>query len=230
MCKFFKTFYVAPLLVGIVLLTSYMIAFGLFSCDLISFTRDGGSVDMTTYACYAALLVALFVYRGDFVTKEEKRSHRIFTFWAVIAIFREAGIQHWLTKTDTTAFKLRFFTNPANPLHEKIIALTLLISVTIMFVYTMNLYLIPAFKGFFKKMQGSWTVITFLSVGATSKIVDRLPGNLRKCGIDLDRSGVLFGSSKICEETLEMCLPVLAIVMLMQFHRDKSVFFPCTGK
>lgn len=230
MRKFFISFYSAPVTVLLVLLLSYILAFSLFSGQLTNFTEEGGPVDIITYCCYFALFAALFFYRHDFQTKEEKRAHKIFCFWAVTAFLREAGIQHWLTTTDSTAFKIRFFTNPNNPLCEKILAFALLALVGVMFIYSMYLYLIPAFKGFFRKMTGSWSVITFLSAGALSKIVDRLPGNLRKHGLDLDRSGIIFGVCQICEETLETCLPILAIVMLIQFHENKTMFFPHTGK
>ena len=81
--------------------------------------------------------------------KIRKKRMDNFLFFAGAAFLREAGIQHWLTFTDSTAFKLRFFTNPNNPFSEKIIAFLCLLSISGLFIYTMFLYLIPSVKGFF---------------------------------------------------------------------------------
>ena len=226
MRKYLNAFWFSPVIVAVVLLLSGLIAFTFFRDCLTDFTKVWGPTDWTTYLCYLGLFAVLFVCKKDFREKDEKRAWLIFCFFALAAFLREAGIQHWLTFSDSTAFKLRFFTNPDNPVSEKIIAGLCLLCVGGLFVYTMFLYLIPAFKGFFKKMPGSWTIITLLSTGAVSKIIDRLPSNLKKAGIILDRDGTIFGVFQICEETLEMMLPVLAIIALMQFHQDKKLFFP----
>lgn len=226
MRKYLNAFWVSPAAVAAVLLLSYITAFTFFSGRLTDFTEVWGPTDWATYVCYLILFSALFVYRTDFRTKSEKNVWIIFCFFAGAAFLREAGIQHWLTFTDSTAFKLRFFTNPDNPFSEKIIAFLCLFSISGLFIYTMFLYLIPSFKGLFLKMPGSWTIITLLSTGAVCKFVDRLPSNLKKAGIVLDRDGTLFGVCQICEETMEMMLPVLAVIALMQFHQNKKLFFP----
>ena len=230
MKKFFTCFWMAPAIVISVLAISFTIAFTFFNSCLIDYTRNTGPTDITTYLCYITLFVCLALFRNDFKTKHEKNMWLIFCFFAGAALLREAGIQHWLTFTDTTAFKLRFFTNPDNPLYEKIIAFFCLLSVSGLFIYTMFLYLIPSFKGLFLKMPGSWTVITLLSTGALCKIIDRLPANLKKIGVFLDKQGVPFAICQISEETLELMLPVLAIIALIQFHKNKNLFFPYNEK
>lgn len=227
MHKSLNSFLFTPIFVLLIVLASYTFSYVFFSDNLTNFTKVWGPLDYSTYVCYLSLLFCLTFYRKDFATKGEKKNYALFWFWSVIAFLREAGIQHWLASKDSTAFKIRFFTNPDNPLYEKIISAVLLIIVAFLFIYTMYLFLVPAFKGFFSKMSGSLSVITFLSVGALSKIVDRLPGNLNKYGIVLNKDERLFGSFQVLEETLEMCLPILAIVMLIQFHKNKKVFFPC---
>lgn len=223
-----NSFFISPVAVLFIVLLSYTISFIFFSDNLISFTELWGPIDILTYICYFVLFYTLFLYKTAFQTKYEKNIWLIFCFFALAAFLREAGIQHWLTTTDTTAFKLRFFTDPNNPILEKIIAFFCLAVITGLFIYAMTLFLIPAFKGFFLKKPGSWTIITLLSTGALSKIVDRLPGNLKKIDIILDRNGILFAISQICEETLEMTLPILGVIALSQFHLDKKLFFPHT--
>ena len=150
----------------------------------------------------------------------------MFVFFTVSAALREAGIQHWLASRDSTAFKIRFFLNPNNPLFEKIVAFVLLAAVVGLFAYAMYLWLIPAFRGFFKKYAGSVTVITLLSAGALCKIADRTHGNLSKHGIVLPRDGFAFQALEIVEESLEMMLPYLGIIAVLQFCADKKLFYP----
>lgn len=227
MKKFMNKFYISTALTIILLLFSYAAAFSFYPDDLTAWTADCGVLDWITYFCYAGLLTALFCFRTDFKSAREKKMFALFCFFAIAALLREAGVQHWLAGTDTTAFKIRFFTNPANPPFLKAVSALCLLATGAAFAYTMYAHLIPAFKGFFSKKAGSWTIITLLSAGAMCKIFDRLPANLAKRGFPLDRSGVWFGACQIMEETLETCLPVLGILALIQFHQNKALFFPC---
>lgn len=95
-----------------------------------------------------------------------------------------------------------------------------------LFVYAMVLWLIPAFKGFFEKYAGSWTVIALLSAGALCKIADRLHGNLAKYGIQMPRESAWFSFFELMEESLEMMLPYLGIIAVLQFRADKKLFYP----
>ena len=227
MKKLANKFYISAALTMIFLLFSYAAAFSFYEDDLTAWPANFGALDWITYFCYASLLTALFRFRTDFQSAREKRMFALFCFFAVAALLRESGIQHWLAGTDTTAFKIRFFTNPDNSPILKVVSALCLLTIGAAFAYAMYVYLIPAFKGFFGKKAGSWTIITLLSAGAMCKIIDRLPSNLAKHGFPLDRSGVWFGACQIMEETLETCLPVLGIVALIQFHQNKALFFPC---
>lgn len=108
-------FWFAPAVTAAVFAVIQLVGFGFYAGHVGDFTADGGFVDVAGYVGYAALLVVLWKNRGVL----EKRSFRMFVFFAVSAVLREAGIQHWIASRDTTAFKIRFFLNPYNPLHEK---------------------------------------------------------------------------------------------------------------
>lgn len=108
MKKLINTFYISTALTAALLLLSYAIAFSFYTDDLTAFTDDFGALDCFTYCGYASLLTALFCFRTDFKSTREKRMFALFCFFAVAALLREAGIQHWLAGTDTTAFKIRF--------------------------------------------------------------------------------------------------------------------------
>lgn len=219
-------FWIAPALTAAVLALSYGVGFLFYGNALTVFTADWNALDWTTCACYLALFFSLFRHRGDYATKTEKRNFALFCFFALSAFLREAGIQHWLASSDTTAFKIKFFTNPDNPLFEKVASALCLTAVGAAFVYTMFLYLSPAFRGLFKKYAGSWTIVTLLGCGALCKITDRIPSNLRKAGFFLPKDGLAQGIIETAEETLETMLPVLAILALAQFHKNKGLFFP----
>lgn len=225
MKKYLDKFWLAPALAIIVLAVLYAAGFGIctHATDL---TAKNGVVENATYFCYAVMFVFFIKVRKSFQTPFEKRALVMFWFFGIAAVLREAGIQHWLASCDTTAFKIRFFTNPDNPLSEKIVAFVLAVLVAGLFIYAMMLWLLPAFKGLFKLYAGSWTVITFLSCGALCKIADRTHGNLAKHGIILNPLGFWYGFLEIAEEGLEMMLPILAVVALMQFQSDKNLFYP----
>lgn len=215
-------YWFAPVATAAAFVLVQLIGFGFFAGHVEDFTAEGGFVDVAGYVGYAALLVVLWKNRGIL----EKRAFAMFVFFTVATVLREAGIQHWIASRDSTAFKIRFFLSPYNPLHEKIIAFVLLTAVGGLFAYAMVLWLIPAFKGFFEKYAGSWTVITLLSAGALCKIADRLHGNLAKYGIVMPRDGVWFSFFELMEESLEMMLPYLGIIAVLQFRADKKLFYP----
>lgn len=74
------------------------------------FFEDGHFCDIATYTLYGAAVVTLFACMKDF--KQNKLNFGIFLFLLIAAVFREMGIQHWLTSTDTTAFKMPFLMTP----------------------------------------------------------------------------------------------------------------------
>ena len=118
MKKYLDKFWLAPALAIIVLAVLYAAGFGIctHATDL---TAENGVVENATYFCYAVMFVFFIKVRKSFQTPFEKRALVMFWFFGIAAVLREAGIQHWLASCDTTAFKIRFFTNPDNPLSEK---------------------------------------------------------------------------------------------------------------
>lgn len=222
MKKFFLKFYSAPVVVAAVLSFFYIVGFIFFKEDLSQLTKENGITDITTMVMYLPLFVSLALSYKYF---ESKKHWGLFLFFSVCALLRELGIQHWLASKDTTALKSRFFTNPNNPLSEKIIAGSLALIFVIAFIYAMIKWLVPAFKGLFKLYSGSWTIITLLSSGALCKIADRLHSNLAKHGIVWEHNSIQFGITEICEETLEMCLPIIACLALYQYCKDKKLYY-----
>ena len=184
-----------------------------------TFFDDGHFCDIVTYSFYGLLFVTLLLFYKDFEGK--RLTWGVLLFLNVAAILREAGIQHWLTKTDTTAIKLRFFTNPKNPLSEKIIAGVLVLLVIGAVLYLIFKYAPRIWRGFWKKEAMYWSVCTLCGVGVVSKIADRFHGNwLKYTGQPLSDDAYFF--SIMIEETSEAALPLMALIALIQWHLIKK--------
>ena len=208
------------------------VAFGVFMCLVLGFlglvlspqtlnmeTADGGWIDVATYSAYVFAIATLLSCYDDF-THERK------LFWALLflliaAVLREAGIQHMLTQTDSTAFKIRFFTNPNNPLWEKIRALSILIVVFIVAGYVIIRTALPLLKGLFKGQAISWTIAGLCATTIVSKCVDRAHGNYYKwTGTHVSEQ--LMPYLTLVEEGMEMFIPLWAILACLQHHYQKN--------
>lgn len=178
------------------------------------------TLECVTYVIYAFTLPIILFYARDF--KDSGMKHYIlFVFLWLCGLLREAGIQHWLTATDTTAFKLRFFTNPNNPIGEKIIAAFILITVLVVAVYLIIHYTPKIIKGFFRLNPLYWTICTLGGMGILAKVFDRIPGNYRKIvGHFMDPSQKSF--FELLEEISETTLPLLVAFAFIQFHLMKK--------
>ena len=136
-------------------------------------------------------------------------------------VFREAGIQHILTTTDTTAFKYRFFTNPNNPLWEKCRAAFLLITVLGAAGIVLFKYFPKIWHGFWNKTPMYWTICALGAFGVICKIADRIPSKYSSFeGHRMSDIAIYWYS--ITEEGLEMCLPLLVMIAVFQYHFSKE--------
>lgn len=205
------------------LISPVLVIFTVLTVFTIIGTHDATYIDNTintfiepfTYCCYAFALGIMISHLQPYKTQRQKIHVSLFFILFVCAILREMGIQHWLTTTDTTAFKLRFFTNPNNPLSEKITAALILLIVISIIAYLLIYYLPKIIKGFFKLNPLYWTIATFGGTGIICKIADRLPGNLRKAGHELTPQWKEW--FELFEETTELCLPLICAIGFIQF-------------
>ncbi|MBO5997566.1 MAG: hypothetical protein J6P93_03475 [Alphaproteobacteria bacterium] len=186
-------------------------------CD--TFFDDGNVCDIVTYTFYVLLALSLIFLRKDF--KDNGLTWCVLLFLNIAAILREAGIQHWLTSTDTTAIKLRFFTNPKNPLSEKIIAGALVLLVLGAVFYLIFKYTPKIWRGFWKKEPMYWSICFLCGMGVFGKIADRFHGNWVKYTGQALSDDAYFLSIMI-EETSEATLPLIALIALIQWHLMKG--------
>jgi len=183
---------------------------------LLPWAGEGALIDNLTYASYGIAFITLICVHKSFDTKEQRFSYWVFFFLLTCLLLREMGVQHWLTSTDSTAFKIRFFTNPNNPMHEKVISACILTCVAVAVIYLAVKYLKSLISGIFKADTISWTMGTFGFVGIVGKIVDRIPGHYRKITKELmpDEYRVYF---LFFEETSEVLLPLFIAFALIQY-------------
>ncbi|MBQ9693751.1 MAG: hypothetical protein IJV69_03245 [Kiritimatiellae bacterium] len=174
-------------------------------------------IEIGTYCAYLLSFVALAYFSKDHLHTSRRRSFLAIAFLWCVALVREMGAQHWLTAHDTTAVKIRFFTNPANPLSEKIIVGGILLVLIIIAVSLLVKHIRQMVVGFFKGDAFYWTLATFGGFGILSQIVDRFPSRYSKRYGELLPEPTLFGC-KVFEECSEMLLPILFIVALWQLH------------
>ena len=204
----------ASLLVLIVVIFSFM-TIGLHSAekinDLITII-----VEPLTYCCYAFAFGVIISHLGLYKTRLEKCHCCLFIMLFICALLREMGIQHWLATKDTTAFKLRFFSNPNNPLSEKIIAGLILFIVISIVIYLLIYYIPKILKGFFQMQPLYWTIVTLGGVGILGKTIDRLPANLSRWGYSIEPIWIAW--FKLFEETSEFCLPLICAIAIFQFY------------
>ena len=184
--------------------------------SVLTFTKEGRVIEDTSHLGYIILLAVLLWYCEDF--QDKVKSWGMYLFLTMCAFLREEGIHHYLSKTDTTPFKSRFFLNPNNPIGEKIIFGLFLIIVVSAIGYLAVKYAKPLVVKFFKLDVISWSVATLCTVGVASKIIDRFPANYRKAHNGVALSDDVFALMQLIEESSEMFLPYLAILIVLQYH------------
>lgn len=174
--------------------------------------------DYVTIALYFVAMFVLWRYRPRDNNRAQNFSFWIFELVTLGALLREWGIQHWLTRTDSTALKIRFFLNPANPLSEKIVAGLFLLLWVVVALYLIWRYAIFMIREFFQGNAVVWTIATTCAVTVFAKFIDRYPDNYRRfTGTSLSPFWDTGCSS--FEEITEAYIPILIMVAAVQFYR-----------
>lgn len=180
-------------------------------------TNENLVLEVGSYLGYMFSFIAFFVFAKDHLQSPRKYSFCAVVFLWIITLLREMGAQHWLTKTDTTAIKMRFFTNPNNPLSEKVTVFIILAILIAVVSYLLVKHFRQMVTGFFKLKPFYWSLATFGGLGIVTQFADRFPSRYVKWyGTELPEPVVF--CSKLIEEAGEMLLPYLVVVMLWQCH------------
>lgn len=181
-----------------------------------------GATEISTYLFYGIGAIIISVCAKDFFSDKSKlKSFIAIGFLYITMILRDMGAQHWLTSHDTTVTKIRFFTNPANPLYEKIIAAAVMLGILVILLYVFLKHIKPFIKGLFKFEPVSWTTLTLFIWTIITQITDRFPAEyLKATGVALTEP-ITF-TLKILEEGGESLLPLLIAIAFLQYHYSKT--------
>ena len=220
MKKLFLSPFFAPICFALCWGTLLAIVLVYFPEQKYQLTFDGQIIDILTNIGYMLMLAALLYFSKDYTDKIT--SWGIYLFLGMSAYLREAGIQHHLSKTDTTPFKSRFFLKPENPIGEKIVFGMLLLIIFGAILYLLIKYAKHLVTSFFKLNTVTWTIAVFCSVLVLSKFADRFPGNWRDAHNDvaLPKSHIEVWS--LLEESIEIFIPYLVVLALTQYHLLKK--------
>ena len=210
----------APILTAFFLMYANIFSHWLYAVASLEFF--GNESEVLTYTLYAVGFITALMYYRDFWKTDKQTTYFALLFLFGVTLLREMGAQHWLTKHDTTAIKIRFFTNPNNPLYEKIIAGAIVVVVVGVALWLLIKYIKPMVKGFFSFKPLYWTIATFGGVGMVSQFCDRFPSNYYKAtGERLDV--IALDVLKLFEEGGESCLPLLFALGFVQYHLMKRM-------
>jgi len=186
--------------------------FGVFDIENV------GATEVLTYLFYGFGGGIIFSCAKDFIY-DESRKHTFIAmvFLYIVMIFREMGAQGWLTTTDTVVTKIRFFTNPNNLLHEKIIAGALMLFIVAVFLWVFIKYAKVFWQGLLKKNPLSVTTMILFVWTILTQIIDRFPAEYCKAtGVALYEP-IKF-AMKVFEEGGESLIPLLIAIAFLQFH------------
>lgn len=219
-----KKIFMSPLFmpVAFVLLWGAFMAgvYHLYPNDILSITEEGGIIEDITHFGYVVLIAVLLVLCDNF--QDRIKTWAMLLFLSMCALLREQGIQHHLSKTDTTPFKSRFFLNPNNPLSEKIIFGLVLLIVAGAVIYLAVKYSKHLVRSFFQFNPVTWSIAVLCTVGVCAKWVDRFPSNWKKAHNGVALPEQTYAICQLMEESSEMFLPYIAVGALYQFKLQKQ--------
>ena len=175
-------------------------------------TQEGQILEIFTNIGYILMLAAMMYFARDY--SDKITSWGIYLFLGMCAFLREAGIQHHLSKTDTTPFKSRFFLNPNNPWGEKIVFGLVLIVIFAAIIYLAVKYTKFLISSFFKLNTVTWSTAVLCTVLVCAKFADRFPSNWKKAHDNVPLPVNQFETWALLEEGSEMFLPYLVIVIM----------------
>ena len=216
MKKFFLSPFFTPIAFTALWVTLITVVLCFFPEQKFLITQEGQILEIFTNIGYILMLAAMMFFARDY--SDKITSWGIYLFLGMCAFLREAGIQHHLSKTDTTPFKSRFFLNPNNPWGEKIVFGLVLIVIFAAIIYLAVKYTKFLISSFFKLNTVTWSTAVLCTVLVCAKFADRFPSNWKKAHDNVPLPVNQFETWALLEEGSEMFLPYLVIVIMWQYH------------
>ena len=220
MKKLFLSYLFTPIAFTLAWLTLICTVLIFFPEQKFIITQEGEIIEIFTNIGYILMLASMMYLAQDYTDKIT--SWGVYLFLGMCAFLREAGIQHYLSKTDTTPFKSRFFLNPNNPWGEKIVFGLVLLVIFAALAYLAVKYTKFLITSFFKLNTVTWSTAVLCTVLVCAKFADRFPSNWRKAhdGVYLPQNQIEIWA--LLEECSEMFLPYLVMLIMWQYHLIKK--------
>ena len=220
MKKLFLSYLFTPITFTLVWSLLIFVVLAFFPEQKFIITQEGEIIEIFTNIGYILMLATMMYLAKDYTDKIT--SWGVYLFLGMCAFLRETGIQHHLSKTDTTPFKSRFFLNPNNPWGEKVVFGLVLLVIFAALVYLAVKYSKFLITSFFKLNTVTWSTAVLCTVLVCAKFADRFPSNWRKAhdGVYLPQNQIEIWS--LLEESSEMFLPYLVILIMWQYHLIKN--------
>lgn len=220
MKKIFLSPFFCPLLFSLCWAALLTVVLVWFPEDKFKITEDGQILEFLTNLGYVLMLAVMLFLSKDY--QDKITDWGIYLFLGISAFLREAGIQHHLSRTDSTPFKSRFFLNPDNPLSEKIIFGLILIIIFAALIYLAIKYTKHLIVSFFQLNTITWSTAVFCTVLVFAKFADRFPGNWRSAHNDVSLPREQIEIWSLLEESSEVFLPYLVLIIMLQYHFLKT--------
>ena len=180
--------------------------------------QEVGATEVLTYLFYGFGGGIIFCCAKDFMSDSSKiKTFSSIVFIYLIMILRDMGAQGWLTTHDTVVTKIRFFTNPSNPMYEKIIAGAVMLFIMVVFFYVLFKNIKPLCKGIKNFEPISWTTLVLFIWTPITQVIDRFPAEFLKATGIMLAEPIRF-AMKILEEGGESLLPLLIAIAFLQYH------------
>ena len=147
-----------------------------------------------------------------------------FSLLTLFAICRELDWHKLLVEasslpgaTHGTPFKLKFLTNAANPLSDRIIVVVCFALVFLLFGGTLCHFIRRLLTGLFKLHPVCWSIAFLGGTTLLSQLFDRLPAELRH-RFDIHLTPSQHALATVLEEGQELLLPLFVMLAILQAH------------
>lgn len=197
--------------------TAFLLWAVLPSANMLKFVEENGTVEMLTLVCYViAILVVIFGnVQARFTTK-------LATIIMLVYMFMREADWHKSVSSESI-LKIKFWLDGHIPVSEKLLAIVILIPVLWMMIYFVWNYTKSFWKALWSGEGYAISILMFLFTLGTSKVLDRSLNVLTEL-YQMHFPEWLVALQTSQEEFLECLLPVLIIVVLVQYKRSRNIF------
>lgn len=204
----------SPYLVILTCICAFFSWLFLTSEAMLDFVAEFGIVENATVAIY--IIAAIFIWFPTVINKSTLATRVSSTIIVLAMAMREADLHKYIN--GTSMFKLSFWLGDY-PIQNKIVSAIIILPIAISLLFLVLKYYKVFFKGFIARNVSAVTLMTFILTAIVSKIIDRSLDVLKDIlGVSTSVFPLwLSALQNAFEEYLELLLPVLIIVFVIQY-------------